>query len=52
MINIKKNKILSPTAHNKKKNGGLWVAKNGIVIDLTDEAFSGGICLDLPKLIK
>ncbi len=52
MINIKKNKILSPTAHNKKKSGGLWVAKDGIVIDTTDEAFNGGVCLNLTKLYK
>lgn len=28
------------------------IKENGIVIDTTDEAFSGGICLDLRKIYK
>jgi hypothetical protein len=51
MKNTKKNKVHSPIVKNQKKSDGLLV-NNGIVIDTTDEAFAGGICLDLTRLYK
>lgn len=49
----KKNKNhSSPSYEYPHKDSGLLVSKEGIVIDTTDEAFSGGICLDLTKLYR
>ena len=53
----KKNQVsLSTAMKNKKKSSGLWrnsiIEENGIVIDTTDDAFNGGICINLPKLYK
>lgn len=53
MNKTKKNKTLSfPSNEYPHNASGLLVEKNGIVIDTTDDAFNGGVCLDLPKLYR
>ncbi|MDA3803158.1 MAG: hypothetical protein PF488_04715 [Patescibacteria group bacterium] len=41
-----------PTKKPKKSIKKPVIKDNGVVIDTTDEAFSGGICLDLGKIYK
>ena len=49
----KKNKVHSSPSNEYPHNAsGLLVEKNGIVIDTTDDAFNGGVCLNLTKLYK
>lgn len=50
----KKNQAsLSVRHQNHRKNVAVFGVKdNGIVIDTTDEAFSGGIVIDLLKIYK
>lgn len=49
----KKNKVHStPSNEYPHNDSGLLVSKDGIVIDTTDEAFNGGIVIDLLKIYK
>jgi hypothetical protein len=41
----------TPVVNHKMKNRGLCVDKNGITVDTTDEAFSGGVILDIRGII-
>ena len=49
----KKNKVHStPSNEYPHNDSGLLVEKTGITIDTTDDAFNGGIVIDLLKIYK